>query len=100
MDYFLLSTMLGDPTLVDLDLMDVVLPPSCINPAVNFFCIGITFFKVGHSCALPLMGSLEHGQIDNPSFEPSPKVKLHGGEFAFLLGNVKAQDHQKGRAWG
>ena len=44
--------MLGDPTMLVLDSMDMIFSPPSINPAVEEFSIGVTFFEVGDSRTL------------------------------------------------
>lgn len=67
-NYFLFGLMLGDPTLLMFDSMNVVFfSSSCVDPAMEEFCVGISFSKVGDSRALLLTSSLKHGQTYDPS---------------------------------
>ena len=59
------------------------------------FCSSIPFFKVGNSCTLLLTRSFENSKGNEPSLEPSPELKVVGGEECILLSDVKAKDHQK-----
>lgn len=67
MNYFLLGLMVGNPTLLMLYPMDVVFSSSCVDPAMEEICVGISFAKVGNSRTLLLMSCLKHGQTYDPS---------------------------------
>ena len=72
MNYFLLGHMIGDPSLLILDSMDVVFPPSSIDSAVEEFSICVPLPKVGDSGTLLLTRPFKHRQGNDPPLEPSP----------------------------
>ena len=72
MYYFLLGHMLGDPSMLVLDSVDVIFTPSSINTAVEEFSIRIPLPKVGDSGPLLLARSFNNGQCNDSPLEPSP----------------------------
>ena len=90
-NYFFLGVVLGHPPLIIHYMVNVVFPPSRINPAMKELCVGITFFDVCNSGTLLLACFLEHSQAYDPSLEPSPKVELLGGEQPSLLSTTIVQ---------
>ena len=82
--------MIGDPTLVMLDPVNVFFSSSSIGPTMEEFCVGISFLQVSNSRTLLLASSLQHGQTYAPSLDASPEIILFGEELSLLLHDVEA----------
>lgn len=89
MDYFLFGLMLSHPPLIIRNAMNVVFPPSRIDPTVKEFGVGISF-DVSDSSTLLFACFFKHGQAYDPSLKAGPKITLRGGEKPSLLSNVEA----------
>jgi hypothetical protein len=48
----LFGSMLGGPSMVALEKVDVILPLTCINPHVKKFSVSIRFFDICNACTL------------------------------------------------
>ena len=97
MDDLLFFLVLSHPPMSVLNPMDVILPSSGIDAAVEEFCVCITLFQICNPSALALPSPLKHRQTNHPPLEPRAEVSLLGREGPLLLSNVKAENHKKGR---
>jgi hypothetical protein len=59
-DYLFLGVVLGNPSMVMFDAVNVVFSPSCVYPKVEEFSIGITFLDFFNPGTLLLSRPLHH----------------------------------------
>jgi hypothetical protein len=64
----LLSPMLGDPTLVVLEALNMIFPSSCTNSHREIISVGITFFDIGYSRTLLCPHPFHHRKRDDFPF--------------------------------
>jgi hypothetical protein len=76
MNHHFLIDMVGNPPMVMLQTMNMVLVPTGINTHVKEFCVGIPLFDGGNVRTLLFPSPLDHGKGDDLPLEARPKMYL------------------------
>ena len=93
---FLLSIMLGDPTIITLQSGNVVFSPSSIDVPMEVFGVGIALAEVANLGGLMFAGSFQNSETFNPTFQVSTEPSFFLGERAGLLSNIQLQNDIQG----
>ena len=94
MDDLLFFLVLSHPPMSVLNPMDVILPSSGIDAAVEEFCVCITVPQVCQPSTLALPSPLKHHQTDHPSLEPRAYATFLWREDPRLQRNVEVKNHK------
>jgi hypothetical protein len=89
MDDRLLINMVGNPPMIMLQSMDMILAPTGINTRVENFCVGIPLFDIGNARTLLFPSPRDHGKGDDLSLETRPKMQLVETKETTLLGHIE-----------
>ena len=93
MDDLLFFLVLSHPPMCVFNPVNVILPSSGIDAAVEEFSVCITVPQVCQPSTLTLLSSLKNRQTDHPSLEPRVYVTFLKRKGPGLLRNVKAENH-------
>lgn len=81
--------MVGNPHMIVLESMNVVLSTPRVDPAVEEFCVCTTLFKVGQSSTLVFSCSLNHRQANHPPLESRAEVVFLVRKLLDFLSHVR-----------
>jgi hypothetical protein len=93
-DRFLMR-MIGDPTIVKLQTVDVILSFTPIDLHVEKLRIGIPFLYVSYPSALFFASPFDNRKAHNLPFEHVTQVALFNGEGTGLLGNIQLENDEE-----
>jgi hypothetical protein len=83
------SFMVGDPTMVVLQLMNVILAPPGIHSHVEKIGVCASLLYIGNTGALVFTSSFNHGKSDHLTLKPIPKMQLINAKRPMLLSHVE-----------
>jgi hypothetical protein len=90
------GNMVGDPTIIMLQPMNMILASSGINSHMKEFCVGIPLFYIGNMCTLLFPSSFHHGEGDHFPFETRPKMHLIDAKDTMLLCHFQMENNKQG----